>query len=440
MTSEPIRPKVRASIGYLLSCILSLLGNSVAGVILPLILLATTGDALAAGALALICAIPQFVIGLVGGAIIDRLNRRNISVISDLLSATSVALLPIVDMVWGLSFGWFVALGLLGAVGDIPGMTARNALMPSVCAYDGRNMQRFMGLAKSLDSLSVIVGPALAAILMASVGDSKALWFTAAMSFAAALATLTLPRSVGQIEGQKRSNTTDAPTDALNSDGLMTDNPSSADEGKVAPRNSWLRSAKDSLLAGGLILFRSDGLLRASILFSFGLAMVLGSFQGLVLPVHFTEIGEPELLGLVLSALSAGMLVSSLAYSALATRLSKRSWLVFSLIGMSAGLVILGLLPEIGVLLAGALLLGLSAGPLSSLLGFFIMDRIPAEKLGSALGTQNSLMLVVTPVAVFLASAIVEIWGKNVGGIVLAVLWVAFSLWAFISRDMRHID
>ena len=39
---------------YLLSCALSLTGNSVAGVILPLVLLATTGDALAAGTLALI--------------------------------------------------------------------------------------------------------------------------------------------------------------------------------------------------------------------------------------------------------------------------------------------------------------------------------------------------------------------------------------------------
>ena len=52
---------------YLLSCAFSLLGNSVAGVILPLVLLATTGDALAAGTLALICAAPQFLIGLAGG-------------------------------------------------------------------------------------------------------------------------------------------------------------------------------------------------------------------------------------------------------------------------------------------------------------------------------------------------------------------------------------
>ena len=99
---KPYRPRKTAPC-YLLSCACSLLGNSVAGVILPLVLLATTGDALAAGTLALICAVPQFVIGLIGGALTDRFNRRNVSIVSDILSAASVALLPVVDMVWGLS-------------------------------------------------------------------------------------------------------------------------------------------------------------------------------------------------------------------------------------------------------------------------------------------------------------------------------------------------
>ena len=103
----PHRPR-KVAPRYLLSCALSLLGNSVAGVVLPLVLLATTGDALAAGTLALICAAPQFLIGLVGGALIDRFNRRNVSIVSDMLSAASVALLPVVDMIWGLSFGWFM--------------------------------------------------------------------------------------------------------------------------------------------------------------------------------------------------------------------------------------------------------------------------------------------------------------------------------------------
>lgn len=108
-----------AVLRYLVSDALSLTGNSIAGVVLPLVLLARTGDALAAGSLALICAIPQFICGILGGALLDRANRKVVCVASDLISAASVALLPIVDGIWGLSFGWFVALGLLGAVGSL---------------------------------------------------------------------------------------------------------------------------------------------------------------------------------------------------------------------------------------------------------------------------------------------------------------------------------
>lgn len=89
----------RTSIRFLVSNALSLLGNSIASVALPLILLATTGDALAAGTLALICAVPQMIIGIVGGAALDRFNRRTISIISDVVSAASIALIPVVDMV-----------------------------------------------------------------------------------------------------------------------------------------------------------------------------------------------------------------------------------------------------------------------------------------------------------------------------------------------------
>ena len=336
---------------FLASNALSLLGNSIAAVALPLILLATTGDALAAGTLALICAVPQMVIGIVGGAALDRFNRRDISILSDLVSAASVALIPVVDMLWGLNFGWFVALGLLGAIGDIPGMTARDALLPAVVARDKADLQRFMGLTQSLDSLTTIVGPAVAAFLIGTVGGVTSLWFTAALSFAAAVVTCTVPRSVG-VEGLRR-------------------------DGGTSEGRSAVASALDALRTGARVLFRTDGVLTASTLLSFGIIMVMGSFQGLVLPVHFTELGRPELLGYVLSAMSLGLLASSLGYAALAPRLARRTWYLLSLAGMAAGVAVLGTLPDFPVMLLGAVLLGVSAGPASALLGFFMLDRIP---------------------------------------------------------------
>lgn len=420
-TARPPHRPHKVAPRYLLSCACSLLGNSVAGVILPLVLLATTGDALAAGTLALICAVPQFLIGLIGGALTDRFNRRNVSIVSDILSAASVALLPIVDMIWGLSFGWFVALGLLGAIGDIPGMTARDSLVPAVCERDNRSLQKFMGLTQSLDSLVVIVGPALAAFLMGFVGSVNALWFTAAMSLAAALVTLTLPRSLGAVHGAVADASATAPASSQPPRGLVS--------------GAW-----HALRDGVRVLFASDTLLRSSMFISFGVVMVMGSLQGLVLPVHFTAAQTPELLGYVLSAMSAGMLASSLGYAAMAHKLRRRTWYVLSLAGMASGILGLGLLPSFPLLIASALVLGLSAGPISALLGFFIFDRIPAENRGSALGTQNSLTLAAAPVAVFATSLVVEGLGVSAAALGLAGCWMLITLWALNTHSLKHLD
>lgn len=404
------------TIRFVCSSALSLLGNSVASVVLPLILLARTGDALAAGSLALICAVPQMLVGLLGGAILDRVNRLNVSIVSDIVSATSVALLPVVDMIWGLNFGWFVVLGLLGAIGDIPGMTARDTLLPAVVEHDGISLQRFLGINQSLESLITIVGPALAAVLIGLVGDSPVLWVTAALSFSAALVTFTLPRVVGKIGQEQRS-----------------------EEEATTPR-SVLVAAQVSLRESVVVLFKNDALLRASVLLTFGIVMVMGSFQGLVLPVYFTQTGQPAHLGYVLSALSAGLLVGSLVYTVLATKISKRAWYVISLLGMALSIVVLGMLPDYPVMLLSALMLGISAGPASALLGFFAFDRIPSERRGSALGTQNALMLVAAPVAVFLTSAVVEALGVYVGALILVGCWILITIWALVTRKMRTLD
>lgn len=409
-----------ATLRFLTSSALSLLGNSVASVVFPLILLARTGDALAAGTLALVCAMPQMLAGLLGGALLDRVNRRNISIASDFISAASIAFMPLVDLLWGLNFGWFVALGLLGAVGDIPGMTARDTLLPAVTKRDGVDLQQFLGISQSLDALVTIVGPALAAILIGFGGDINALWVTAALSCSAALVTTTLPREVGAIpEGSLAA-------------------------ARANPQTSVIRSiaaaAKSSLVDGVRVLFRDDAILRTSSLLTFGIVMVLGSFQGLVLPVYFIQSGHPELLGYVLSALSAGLLVGSLIYAALATRARKRTWYVASLLGMVVGLAIMGSMHSYPVLLAGAAVLGLTAGPASALLGFFAYDRIPAERRGTALGTQNSLLLVAAPVAMFATSVVVATAGTSVAAFVLVGAWVLVTVGALLARSMHKLD
>ena len=91
----------------------------------PLLVLARTGDLLAAGILASINAGVAAVVGVLAGVVVDRFNRRTVSIVSDLLSSASIAALPVVDAIWGLDLSWFIVLSVIGTFGDTSGMTAR---------------------------------------------------------------------------------------------------------------------------------------------------------------------------------------------------------------------------------------------------------------------------------------------------------------------------
>ena len=404
--------RLRATTIYLASNALSLLGNAIAGVVLPLVLLARTGDVLAAGSLALICAVPQFMAGFIGGAVLDRVDRKRVGIVSDLISAASVALLPMVDAVWGLSFGWFVTLGLLGAVGDVPGMTARDTLMPAACKYNGAALQRFVGIDQTLNALVSVAGPAAAALLIGFAGDVNALWVTAVCSLAAALVTALLPKELGR----------------------------SANAGKRAKGQGAFVSARSLFLNGLRTLFAEDALIRVSILLSFGVTTVMGAFQGIVLPARFTAMGDPELAGYVVAAMGAGLLVGSMAYSAASSMLSKRAWLVISLAGMAAGVLGLGLMLPLPGMLISSVWTGFFAGPASALLGFFAYSRIPEDRRGVGMGALNALYLVVAPVGAFAASALIAAIGMAGTGVVLVAAWCALCVAALSARPLRELE
>ena len=201
-----------------------------------------------------------------------------------------------------------------------------------------------------------------------------------------------------------------------------------------------LAAAKSVLVDGLSALFATDSLLRASTLLSFGITMVMGSLQGIVLPAYFTQLGQPEAVGYVVSAMGAGLLVGSTAYTALAHVMFRRRWLVVSLLGMAASVCVLGQFPALPVLLAAAAVLGLFAGPASALLGFFAFDRVPDDRRGSAMGTLNALYLVVAPAGAFVGSVLISMAQIGGAGLVLTGAWVVVTALALIARPLRHLD
>ncbi|MEV7227668.1 MFS transporter [Polymorphospora sp. NPDC051019] len=435
----------RIPVTFLASDFLSLFGNAIAGVALPLIVLQTTGSVLGAGIVAAATAIPAMLGGLLTGVVIDRINRRTASIATDLISAGAVAALPVVDLLVGLELGWFILFGILGSFGDVPGMTAREALLPAVVRHGGIAAERLIGVRESLGALAILVGPAAAGGLMVLFDGSTVLWITAATSLGAALVTLTLPRRVGELEAAPvpapaaaGSAAVGAGSTAVGVGSAATAEPGGGDVGvglRPEPVTGWAQ-----LREGWRLLFRGSPFLLAVTLLNLVLATVLSALQGLVLPVHFTLLDQPGRLGLVLSSIALGTLVGGAAYAVAGSRGPRRAWLVAGFAASVVGVAVIGALPAAGLVFAGAFVVGGSMGMLSGLLGVLMLERIPDRMRGRILGTQNAILTGAAPLGIVLAAVVVEYAGLGTAAVALAAVWAVAAVAAVSSRALRNLD
>lgn len=394
-------------VAYLSSYLLSLLGNSIAGVAFPLIVLQVTGSALSAGTVAAATAVPAVLAGLVMGVVIDRINRRTSSVVTDLVSAASVAALPVVDMVSGLDVGWFVLFGIIGSLGDVPGMTARDALLPAIVRHGVISSERLMGIREGLGAVALLLGPAAAGTLMVLFDGSTVLWITAATSLAAALLTLLIPYRVGAV--------------AI----VGGDEPAGG---------SWTQ-----LRDGWRVLLRSPFLVATTML-TVATMTVLASLQGLVLPVYFTQIDQPGMLGFVLTALATGMLVGAGFYAVAGARGGRRPWFVAGVVGTTVGFGVIATLSSVWVVFAGAFVVGLASGLFGSLMGVLMIERIPEGMRGRIMGTQNAVMTAAPPVGLMTAALLTEYIGVEVAAYTLAGTGLVAGALGLLARSLRHLE
>jgi MFS family permease len=436
-------------IAYLSSYTLSLLGNSIAGIALPLIVLQTTGSALGAGTVAAATAIPALLAGLLMGVVIDRINRRTSSVVTDLVSAASIAALPIVDMISGLTIGWFVLFGILGSLGDVPGLTARDALLPAIVRHGSLSAEKLMGLREALGAIAILLGPAAAGTLMVLFEGSTVLWITAATSLGAALITLLIPRHIAAVgTGEGAGTPTVQGEGSSTRDGARatstTLGASAARETSTLPATSTSLAASagrawSDLRDGWRVLFGSRFLMATTVI-SLASVLVLAALQGIVLPVHFVLIDEPGLLGFVLSALALGLLVGGALYAVIGARIPRRGWFVAGIVGTSLGLAVISVLASTWLVFLGAFVVGFASGLCGALMGVLMIERIPDAVRGRVMGTQNSLMTVVPSVGILAAAVLTEFADVRVAAMVLTGVWVVVAVGALVARSLRTLE
>jgi MFS family permease len=330
----------------------SQLGNQIAAMAIPLLVLQFTHSPIATGIAGAGNLIPVVLAAFLGGKAIDRFGAWRVSVTADMLSGISVLLLP-------LAFIGFhpispIAIFLLvfvGALFDPTAISARQTLIPKFARLAGRSLDQVNGYRGSLENGADLLGPVIGAGLIGWIGTVNT-FFVNAVSFfiCAALFAIAVP--------PQRHRPSNSETGSL-----------------VGIRFIFKHPQLRSLAVGGIAL-----------------NFVLLPFLGLLLPVLTTQrFASPTLLGFCLSLFGLAATLGAFSYSIL-TRWLSRSVMYYGgllLTAISIGLCAFVQTPAtlmISIALGG-LLLG-AGNPLEQTI---LQEATPSKIAGQVFTSQTSI-------------------------------------------------
>ena len=386
------------------STLLAGLANGVAMVALPWLVLDLTGRADAAGLVALVSGVPTLFASLFSGTVVDMLGRRRTSVFSDLLSAVAVAAIPIVALTTGLTFGWVLALAVLGAVFDPAGVTARESMLTGVSQATGMRLERVNGIHEAVWGLAFLVGPALGAVLIATVGVESAFWVMALAFIASALLL-----GLVHVPGAGRPHIDHRPA-------------------------FWAGTFE------GIKLVLADAPLRAVVLLSTGIVAVAYPVLGIVLPVIYQGNDDPVGLGAVVMAFSLGGVVGALLYGSFGHHSHPRRAFAIAMWGSALTLIAFAIWPETGVMIGAALVGGVLLGPMNPVINLALQRRTPESARGRAMGVVVALAYGAYPIGYVLAGVLVEAFGVVPAMAIFAVANVVIALVALAAPSLKRLD
>ncbi len=379
--------------------------NGITMIAFPWLVLELTGSAAAAGALGAITALPLLLAFLFAGVAVDIVGRRRVAVVSDLLSMVSVALVPILSASLDLGFWLLAALAVLGATFDPAGISAREAMLPEAARSAGLRLERANGIHEAVWGAAYLIGPGLGGLAIGFFGAPATFWLSAAMFAIGSLIMFAV-----RVPGAGRPAVHERP-------------------GGV-----WASAVE------GVRFVWGDRVLRTVALVSMVIVGFWLPVEGVVLPVYFQGLGEPQRLGITVMALSAGGIVGALLYGAAGHRFGRRVAFTSAMTG--AGLSVLGmaLLPPFVVLLVCAVLAGLFYGPVGPLVNLMIQHRAPSAMRGRVVGLLTSAAYVAGPVGYLISGPLIQWRGLQEAFLIMAAGVTIVGVWSWFLPSLRHMD
>lgn len=381
-------------VSFIAAELLALLANSAFLIVFPWLVLSYTGSASLSSAVRALVMIPTAVATLGAGRVIDRMGRKKTSIFAGLGCTFAAIALCVADGIGGLSVPLLIVLGMCAQLFVSPSTTARDALMGDIAAASGMSVERLAGTRQVMFSIAYAVGPAIAGVLLALTKSYIVVGFIAAAWAIAVVLTTLLPAGMQPVS-----------------------------KGARAPR------IETSL---GAVL-RSRRSVRAALVIGFGTSVISAPMTSVLLPAHFTALGQPQLYGLVVSAFAVGALIGSLAYAVLAKRVGVGMY-VAAVVVATIGIAGFSVLPPAGLLATALGLGGVGSGLLAPMLLVAVTKSTSEHERGRALGAYNAASLGAGPIGLALLGVLLHSTsGLYAGTLGVLAVWVVVAGYALIS-------
>ncbi len=384
--------------------IVSLTGSMLTSVAIPWFVLQTTNSAAKTGLTGVFATLPFIVGGIFGGALVDRLGFKRTSILADITSGLTIALIPLLYHTTGLAFWQLLALTFLANLFNTPGNTARQSLVPDLAALARMRLEQANALVQSIPRFAILFGPPLAGVLIALFGASNVLWLDAA-SFAISagvIGTLIPPRPPASPHGTEPHH-------------YFAD-----------LAEGWRFLATHRMLRALTVLFLITNLIEAP--------------WSLLLAVYTQRVfGTAVSFGTALAALGAGAIVSSFLFAAVGHRLPRLGVIALYPIGAAITFSALALNLPFLALVTVTFVYGLAVGMVNPLTTTIRQEQVPSALLGRVQGITTALSFTLIPLGRGGAAVLIDPIGLPTLFLSIGVLFALVTVVLLVMPVFRNL-
>jgi MFS family permease len=377
----------------------SQMGDRLAALAFPWLVYTSTGSALGTGAVFALYTLPYVLFGALAGVVVDRLDKRRLMVAVDVVRAVLVVAVPFIAT---RSLAAVFVLSFAIATAGVFFEPAKLAMLPEIVT-PGR-LLRANSLFSTSENLTEVLGWAFAGLLLASVSTSAAFQLDAA-TFAISAAALLLMRYRA---------------------------PARATAERTA--HAFWRELRE-----GFRYLADDRGLRANTT----MIIVCVAGLGAMYPLTFffavnVLVGGTRAFGALEAVYGAGLLVGSLALTALATRVRKGPVMIGGLLVMGACLALVSATGSVWVAAVPYVICGVANAMVLITVDTYLQQVVPAGMRGRVLGTRFTLTQGTYALSILVGGALAGVVDVRILFVVAGAIVVVSALVGLLTREVRE--